>query len=669
MSNAKAANDIGRRLLTTSSGFRKAVDRTVGISGDTIRRTREKIQSNNKKIDQENQKQETIKKAVAEEMQRAEREGEIERKKPLNTSMFGKSIVQKPMQSFWKLLAAWAIDNLPKILKAVDIFVKKCRIFVASVNQTIRNVGTTFNKMIGIVDAVWKNIREFDFADQSGRIAAAKEELDLAAEDLKGSVQEGINVWNRDEADLDRILEDLENGKTLNETLKEMRLDNSGRPQPQSPAAGGGGGNNGAYVSGPGDPQTGSDKMKALLKTISFAEGTAGADGYNKWFGGRTDMDLSKMTINEVGAEMDRRNRTGENVYSGRASSAVGKYQMMHPEAAARAAGLNPAVDKFTPENQDKMVIAQYIKGQAGLTDAEIEGGITPAMIDKLAPVFASFPNLTPDNTARGHNPERYGYGTSYYGQGGKSKEAITDYYNNSLSAAPGQQPKGGMDAQTQTPVPAGASSDALTNKVTSSQFDTMDYGSSSPIIKTSLRGMRNGRHHGGIDFGTGGQRGWYCAYNANGKVTFVGYLSGYGKTVIIRFGNVELLFAHLARYGQGIRNGANYTGGSPIGEVGDTGVGSGIHLHLEARPPGGAGGSDIPVQKYVSGLVFGKLNPKPSTERTSLGRMSERMRTGTVQPQQRDADGKLISSIRTNNNRATRKTHVIKTTEVVLAA
>ena len=42
-------------------------------------------------------------------------------------------------------------------------------------------------------------------------------------------------------------------------------------------------------------------------------------------------------------------------------------------------------------------------------------------VIDMLAPEFASFPNLMGD--------VRYGYGTSYYGQGGKSADAIKKAY------------------------------------------------------------------------------------------------------------------------------------------------------------------------------------------------------------------------------------------------
>ena len=48
-----------------------------------------------------------------------------------------------------------------------------------------------------------------------------------------------------------------------------------------------------------GDTKGGISKnAKALLNTIRWAEGTLKPDGYNTWFGGRSDMDLTNMTIN-----------------------------------------------------------------------------------------------------------------------------------------------------------------------------------------------------------------------------------------------------------------------------------------------------------------------------------------------------------------------------------
>jgi len=183
-------------------------------------------------------------------------------------------------------------------------------------------------------------------------------------------------------------------------------------------------------------------QQKAFAETVAFAEGTSGSAGYNTWFGGRNDLDLSKLTIDQVVEEQKRRMRNKEpsaqfidGAGKPDASYAVGKYQMVKPETYAKAAGLNPAVDKFTPENQDKLFLYGYIMKEAGVTEAEINAPeMSDQTIDKLAPVFASFPNLFgPDYKGRDIQ------GTSYYGQGGKSKEQIKEVYKKQREKMPAQ--------------------------------------------------------------------------------------------------------------------------------------------------------------------------------------------------------------------------------------
>jgi hypothetical protein len=182
-------------------------------------------------------------------------------------------------------------------------------------------------------------------------------------------------------------------------------------------------------------------QQKAFAETVAFAEGTSGSAGYNTWFGGsQYGGDLSKKTINEVVALQKKFLAEGRGKFDGgrQQSAAVGKYQMTYPETYAKAAGLNPAVDKFTPENQDKLFLYGYIMKQAGVTEAEINAPeMSDQTIDKLAPVFASFPNLFgPDKFGK------YGTNTSYYGQGGKSKEQIKEVYKKQRKKIPTQTTK-----------------------------------------------------------------------------------------------------------------------------------------------------------------------------------------------------------------------------------
>ena len=176
-----------------------------------------------------------------------------------------------------------------------------------------------------------------------------------------------------------------------------------------------------------------SPQQKAFAETVAFAEGTAGDAGYNTWFGGSEyGGDLSRYTINEVVELQKKFLAEGRGKFDGgrKQSAAVGKYQMTKPETYATVAGLDPAVDKFTPENQDKLFLYGYVMKQAGVTMEEINSPtMSDETIDKLAPVFASFPNLIgPDEQGR------VGTNTSYYGQGGKSAEQIRQMYQQQRS-------------------------------------------------------------------------------------------------------------------------------------------------------------------------------------------------------------------------------------------
>ena len=69
----------------------------------------------------------------------------------------------------------------------------------------------------------------------------------------------------------------------------------------------------------------------AFLKLIRHVESSQGTDAYNTWFGGRTDMDMTSMTLQEVYDEQTRRLNSGEATYNDITSAAVGLGQFMNP--------------------------------------------------------------------------------------------------------------------------------------------------------------------------------------------------------------------------------------------------------------------------------------------------------------------------------------------------
>ncbi len=187
-------------------------------------------------------------------------------------------------------------------------------------------------------------------------------------------------------------------------------------------------------------------QQKAFAETVSYAEGTSGSAGYNTWFGGsQYGGDLSKKTINEVVALQKKFLAEGRGKFDGgrQQSAAVGKYQMTYPETYAKAAGLNPAVDKFTPENQDKMAIAGYMMGQAGMSAAEIDAPISREQIAKMAPVWASLPNMS-GASQYGQPVKKYEDLVSVYEKNQKGLDASSFTASTGIAAAPGASSSGG---------------------------------------------------------------------------------------------------------------------------------------------------------------------------------------------------------------------------------
>ncbi len=109
--------------------------------------------------------------------------------------------------------------------------------------------------------------------------------------------------------------------------------------------------------------------------------------------------------------------------------------------------------------------------------------------------------------------------------------------------------------------------------------YVTSEYGTRfHPILKVY-------KTHAGIDIGAPNGTQIYAA--ADGKVLYVGWVSGYGQTVMIDHGNgVTTLYGHMSAYGS-FSAGQYVVAGDVIGYVGSTGQSTGNHLHFEVRVNG----------------------------------------------------------------------------------
>ena len=125
------------------------------------------------------------------------------------------------------------------------------------------------------------------------------------------------------------------------------------------------------------------------------------------------------------------------------------------------------------------------------------------------------------------------------------------------------------------------------------------------------------GRHHNGIDIGTTGERGYYVAFLLDGTSTLIPNNGGAGNTVEIKSGGTTYKFFHLAKFS--IKSGS-YKAGTAIGEIGNTGSSTNIHLHYEVHPSGSRGVDPTP---YVNLIKIGKNLGKPTPAPVSVASSS----------------------------------------------
>ena len=179
----------------------------------------------------------------------------------------------------------------------------------------------------------------------------------------------------------------------------------------------GGGGNMDAA-----DIKADTAEEKAFIATVRELEGTSGEKGYNTWFGGRNEMDMTNMTIQEVHDEQTRRMNAGETTYQTSkgpiSSAAVGAGQFMEPlkqvMAMYKSQGkdFDPTKVKFTEELQNQLIL-DLAKRKRGV---DVGKPLTEADMKILGGEWASF--------------------TPQYGQTSRTASQSLDVYNENLGEA-----------------------------------------------------------------------------------------------------------------------------------------------------------------------------------------------------------------------------------------
>jgi len=325
-----------------------------------------------------------------------------------------------------------------------------------------------------------------------------------------------------------------------------------------------------SYETSPGGTSSSAGEWKPLLDLVASKESGGNYEALNP---GTTLPGATKMTIAQVAVTAERVGR------SKGGTGAVGRYQQLpwYLVDRAKKAGLDPNKDLFSPENQD-LIAAKVNIGMNRGGNQWLAGKMkTETFMQGLSQEFAALPNAS-----------------GQFAYPGQRSSITPSQVKKSL-----EQVKSGGNIAT----PSAAISTTVKDEINVSG----PRGGTPTVGLTPGQGFgaaRVGRIHEGIDIGTSNQRGYYVALKKSGKVVFAGVSGGYGNVVdIVGPDGTCYRFAHLAK--MMVKQGASYNG-QTIGEIGNTGSGSGIHLHFEVRP-GGPYGRAIDPRPYLGLLSIGR--------------------------------------------------------------
>jgi murein DD-endopeptidase MepM/ murein hydrolase activator NlpD len=274
-------------------------------------------------------------------------------------------------------------------------------------------------------------------------------------------------------------------------------------------------------------PSTISEKMRAFLRVIRFAEGTDRSDGYNMMFTGLT-----------FASYVDHP-RQINCISSGLCSDAAGAYQALSTSWELIASRLN--LKDFSPSNQDRYAI-ELIKELGAIP--KIENDDFEGAIHLSCKIWASFPCSDSDNQSTTLSMSQL-------------KNAWLYYLNNNTGLSSILSSKIGKLLSP-------------TNGTISSNFGLRK----NPIT---------GEHalHNGVDFIA--EFGTPIFAAESGEVHLAGYLSGYGMVVVIEHGNgLSTLYAHCSKIH--VAKGDRVFKGMLIAAVGSTGTSTSPHLHFEVQ-------------------------------------------------------------------------------------
>lgn len=427
------------------------------------------------------------------------------------------------------LSAGWILSNMPTWIALGKQF--SSRLSIAG--GILRNYGDesvrAMNGLASVFGAALENISRFDFTDSSYLVRSSLDDLKTELDSLGVGLSEAFAVLLKPFKDIPEI-----------GTIQPDEPTPTPTPTPPPGGTSGGG------------------KWKPLLDVIASGEG-----GYTSIYPSDQNPNLTRMTIAEANRAVGVKGGRG----------AIGRYQFTSPINQAKAAGLNPDKDLFSPENQDKMAVAIIEKKRGGRD--WLSGEITDEQFGyQLAKEFAGLkqPN-----------------GVGFYDRDGRNTATVNWKDTKSALRKVKTQPSTTISSPANFLANLGSPASAIFNMFTgkpsagqrrlqSGDVFTKSLGKDVDYIQvTSLVG--DGRNHGGIDIAA--PLGTYIALRVDCEVVAQGTYGDYGLLIDVWIPSlgIQLRMTHLSSV---LIKSGQIPAGTSFARVGKSGRASGPHIHLE---------------------------------------------------------------------------------------
>lgn len=364
----KSFTNINTAMRSLRSGLGGIKTKTVKLNNILLKKTKVKRESIARNYILSQRRQESERRKNREDIIEASSIGGVFKRQAKAIASSTKGFLGRIMDFLGTLLVGWLMYNLPSIITMAQELIARIQRLYTIVTGFFNNTVKIFRGFGNVLGAIGKNILTFDFTDSNKRVENAMKDLNTNFDDMQSQFDEGFRLLTTS------LGEGVASGVDAKPTGTKYENE-SMQPGTSDSTTGGGG------------------KYKPLLDLISSGESPGG--GYSAMYPSESHPQILNMSITEV-IQFQK-----QKMKDGRISGAIGRYQMLYPEIFAKAAGI-PLTAKFSPENQDKMVIA-YLKKERKLGEWE-QGKISDeSFSEELAREFGAFKSATgyvlPGNT------------------------------------------------------------------------------------------------------------------------------------------------------------------------------------------------------------------------------------------------------------------------------